>query len=880
MITKDELRKRFSADWEKHYKIKALVDRGYKRGKCKLCGKHFWSMQERDVCGDSTCIGYGFIGNPPTKAPLGYVESWKKIENYFVKQGLTSIPSYPTVARWRDDLYFTVASINDFQPYVVNGEMDPPANPLIVPQACIRFSDITNVGISGRHYTNFVMIGQHAFNTKKTGLFYWKDEAISHDIGCLLDFGIKEEEIIFSEDVWLGGGNFGPCLEYFVRGLELGNCVFVQYGLSDGKEKELETKVIDMGAGLSRFAWISTGDPTSYEVVFGPVIKKMKEDAGVSIDKRLFTEYAKLSGRLNVDEVADLDEEKKSIAAKLGVPADELFGSLEPLHALYAVADHLETVLLTVTDGMLPSNAGGGYNLRLILRRAFGFDHEFGFNLDYGKIVEGHAECLKDLYPRMREGVQTVTEVIEEEKRKYGETQEKAKGKVTSLIQKAKKGGKGVDAKELSTLYQSDGVPLELVEEIARKEGFPISFPPDFYGSIRGQDGAEAKEERTVNLEGIPKTTALYYDDIFEFDANVVDIRGKYLILDKTAFYPESGGQMNDTGTIDGERIRYVKKEAGVILHEVKDAGKFSKGKMVHGKVDKERRLRIAKHHAGAHLLNAACREVLGPHIWQTGSYKDEEKAHLDVTHFKRISQEQLNLIEQKVNGYISSNLPIKTEVLPRGEAERSYGFRLYQGGAVPGKELRVVSMDGIDHQACGGTHNNLCFTGEIGAFKIVRREGIQDGVERIVFKCGAPAIAYIQERESTLNEAASSLKVPPSQLTKTIERFFNEWKERGKELDKFNEMIAGTIAERKVAEAKGEKKDRAEVTIEFGKELAEKIALKIAEGGIIAVVSNNEGLVTVVCPAGSAQSAIDILHSIGAKGGGDRHFARGKLEV
>ena len=199
---------------------------------------------------------------------------------------------------------------------------------------------------------------------------------------------------MFSEDVWAGGGNLGPSIEYFVRGLELGNCVFMQYEVTKDGPKELKTKVIDMGAGLERFAWMTTGDPAGYEVVFGPVIKNMKKTTGIKIDEKLFLKYAKISGSLNEDEVENLENEKERVAKLLGTSKKELFESLEPLQGLYAICDHMITLLSAVTDGMLPSNAGGGYNLRLITRRSFDFDAKFSFDLDYAKILEDHADHL------------------------------------------------------------------------------------------------------------------------------------------------------------------------------------------------------------------------------------------------------------------------------------------------------------------------------------------------------------------------------------------------------------------------------------------------------------------------------------------------------
>ncbi|PIN84203.1 alanine--tRNA ligase, partial [Candidatus Micrarchaeota archaeon CG11_big_fil_rev_8_21_14_0_20_47_5] len=417
MPTKDELRQTFSKEWKKHYEINALKEKGFTRQECKKCKRHFWAIQERSTCADSSCTGYEFIGNPPSSQKLDYIDTWKKIEKYFTKHGHTSIEPYPTVARWRDDLYFTIASINDFQPYVVNGEIEPPANPLIVPQPCIRFSDISNVGITGRHYTNFVMVGQHAFNTKKTGMFYWKDEALSHDLGYLKTLGIPEEKLIFLEDVWMGGGNFGPSMEYFVGGLELGNCVFMQYAFRREKQSELSTKVIDMGAGLSRLAWITHGSPTSYEVVFGPVIEQMKKNASLKIDQSLFERYAKYAGIIDAEDATHMAAQKKFISDSMHADFGQVAEKLRPIHSLYACADHLCTFLFTSTDGMLPSNSGGGYNLRMILRRVFAADEEFSFSLDYAKILQGHANYLKPIFPKLQEGVPTAIDVVEEERK-------------------------------------------------------------------------------------------------------------------------------------------------------------------------------------------------------------------------------------------------------------------------------------------------------------------------------------------------------------------------------------------------------------------------------------------------------------------------------
>ena len=799
-MDKKALRAEFSKEWEKHYKVGALLERGYVRQECPKCRKHFWAVEARKTCSDPSCMGYRFIGKKMAKKPLGYVEAWKKIEEYFKKHNHASIEAYPTVARWRDDLYFTIASINDFQPYVVSGELEPPANPLIVPQQCIRFPDISNVGVTGRHYTTFVMVGQHAFNTKKTGNFYWKDEAIVHDINYLSYLGIDEKHIVFSEDVWAGGGNFGPCIEYFADGLELGNCVFMQYEeLPGGKSRELSTKVIDMGAGLERLAWITHGSPVSYDIVFGDAAGKVKKNAGIAVDEKLFLEYAKLSGALDEDEAEDIAKEKGAVAAKLGMSPDEMQRTFAPLHASYACADHLKTILFTSTDGMLPSNSGGGYNLRMILRRVFGFDDEFSLSLDYAGVLEAHARHLRDFAPKLNEGVKTAIDVVEEERKKYAAGKEKGRGKVAALLAK----GKSVGLEDLKRLYESDGIPPELVAELGREKGVAVAVPGNFYSLIRKEDETGEPVEKKVDVEGHEKTKTLFYDSVEEFDAKALAVKGRHVILDSTAFYPEGGGQIFDIGTLNGVKVKNVQKEKGVVLHEVEKPEMFKPGMAVHGKVDGQRRMQITRHHTAIHLINACAREVLGPHIWQAGSYKDEKKAQIDLTHYRKITWEELERIEQLANKRVLESLPVSVRVFGRNEAEAKYGFRLYQGGAVPGKELRVVSIGKIDHQACGGTHNYIKNTSELGLVKIVKREGVQDGVERVVIKVGPEAIKHVEERERLLREAAEALAVPEDQLKATALRFFNEWKERGKEIEKLQALLCSQIVGSEAEKAK-----------------------------------------------------------------------------
>ncbi|GAG06970.1 unnamed protein product, partial [marine sediment metagenome] len=230
---KAKLLPEFKRDYEKYYPSKSLKELGFSRGLCDKCGRGFWSVSERDHCDEPACSGgYRFIGERLTRKSFEYREAWDTYVNVFSKWGYVPLERYPVVCRWYDELYFVSAGINDFQPYVVSGEVPPPADCVLEPQFCLRFNDLDNVGITGRHYSGFIMVGQHTFRTREKPDVYFKEEGIKqmHEFLTGKDgLGIQAEEIFYHEDVWAGGGNFGPCIEFFSRGLELGNQVYMQY---------------------------------------------------------------------------------------------------------------------------------------------------------------------------------------------------------------------------------------------------------------------------------------------------------------------------------------------------------------------------------------------------------------------------------------------------------------------------------------------------------------------------------------------------------------------------------------------------------------------------------------------------------------------------
>ncbi len=780
---KEELRKATRAHPERYYAVDILKEEGFLRKECRLCKRFFWSVNNTDICGDPACQGgFKFIGGTPARHKLGYVEVWEKFAQHFAKLGYTPIKRYPVAARWRDDTDFVQASIYDFQPYVVSGEIEPPANPLVVPQFCVRFNDIDNVGITGAHYTGFVMIGQHAFMPPEK----WRRSDYFRDIHSWLKdgLGLPNEEISFHEDAWAGGGNSGPCMEYFSRGLELGNQVYMQYESTPSGVKELKLKVLDMGMGQERNAWFTGGSSTSYETTFPTVSKKLQEMTGIKVNHELMNKFLPYASWLNADEVDDIDKTWQQIAAKMRVSVEELKKNVIPLSQLYSVAEHSRSLLITVSDGVLPSNVAGGYNLRVIYRRALSFIDKNGWDIDIAKVCEWHAEYLKRQYPELTENLKEVAEILEVEKKKYYETKKRAQAMVQRIIHA------DISDEKLLELYDSQGISPELVAEEAAKQKRIVKIPDTFYAQVsamhekRQQKVATEKAEKLV-LQA-KDTKAMYYDDYTKtkFKSRVVESLGNKIILDETCFYPTSGGQEHDIGTIAHEPVVEVFKQGSVIIHVLQTPHEFMKGEVVEGEVDFARRKQLAQHHTSTHIINGIARKLLGNHIWQAGAAKFTNKARLDITHYAQLTDEQIKQIENQANEIIKKNLQVKKFFMERAEAEKKYGFVLYQGGVAPGKQLRIVNVDGLDVEACGGTHLNT--TGEAEQIRILKTSKLQDGIVRIEFAAGEAARKTGFEKEGIIEEAAKVLGCDPDQVPARAQELFDKWKskvKKGKEV-------------------------------------------------------------------------------------------------
>src|SRR5574338_388848 len=420
-MNKDEILAKFSSEPDRYYKVRLFSEHGFVRKSCSVCKRFFWTLDgNRNSCPDHSDDTYSFIGNPPTSKRFDYTQAWKQVESFFVKNGHTSISRYPVVCRWRDDLYFTIASIVDFQRVMGSKVVfEFPANPLIVPQTCLRFKDIENVGVTGRHFSSFCMIGQHSIPNNKG---YWKDECVDLDFRLLTEaFGINKNEVVFVEDVWAGGGSFGSSLEFYVRGLELGNAVFTEFQGELGQHTTLDQRIIDMGAGLERFAWITMGTPTAYDCCFGPINQKLFEKIGIDSDserlRKYFTEIAKA-----LDRFEDLNDVRRHAIKAAGVSESQLDKMITPLEGMYLIADHLRTLIFAITDGALPSNVGGGYNLRMMLRRINGTIARLNLKLDIDDLIDSHIDYLRHTYPELDSKRQDVKTILKIESERYEES--------------------------------------------------------------------------------------------------------------------------------------------------------------------------------------------------------------------------------------------------------------------------------------------------------------------------------------------------------------------------------------------------------------------------------------------------------------------------
>jgi alanyl-tRNA synthetase len=899
-LGKKELAALFSSNPERYYKVSLFDEMGFMRKKCSRCEKYFWTLDiGRNFCPDHE--SYGFIGKPPTNKRLDYVNAWKETERFFRSNDHEIVRRYPVVCRWREDLYFTIASIVDFQRVVGNQVVfELPANPLVVPQMCLRFNDIENVGLSGRHYTGFCMIGQTCNADAPGG--YWKDKCIDLDFGMLTKgLGIKAEEITFVEDVWMGAGAFGYSLEYFVRGLELGNAVFTEFEGNESDYRVMPNKIIDMGAGLERFSWITMGTPTSYDCCFGPVVGKLENMTGIDTDQEFLTKYFE-SISLKLDDKTgnssssgtSIRDLKLIIAKEMKISEEQLSALVAPYEAIYTISDHIRTLVFAISDGALPSNVGGGYNLRVILRRALSILERLGWKntIRVEDIAELHIDYLRQMYPELEDHRKDVKAILQLEASRYSSSRERMNSVAMSL--KSSKKAKELDVDDLIRLYESDGVTPDFLME----QGIIQNVPSTFYTKLAELHTSQIPSQASrpiPGLEDLPPTKLLYYQDesIRDFHAKVLKvIEGKYIILDQTAFYPRGGGQEPDTGEIEGIKVIEVTKQADVVVHKIEGGGGGggipAKEQTVHGTVNAKRRDLITKHHTATHVLNSASRNALGSWVWQNSAFKEEAYGRLDITHHSALTREEVKKIERMANWVIRENYPVIIKTYDRGDAEQQFSFRIYQGGIVPTSNVRIVNINRWDIEACGGTH--VKSTGEIGLVKIIKSERIQDGVVRLEFVAGEAAVSYMQQLDNQLTSIAQTLGSSREKVIESFDKAMQDAEAAKKKLRTILRMVSVPIA-RSISEQAKKLDSGIHLYTTYDEELDDDYHIAIGEKAIeldkylvyLALLSKGQGIRVIVFAGEAACKKVkagaiakQVSNKLGGSGGGDNRFGQG----
>jgi alanyl-tRNA synthetase len=751
---------------KKECDLKLFHINGYFRKKCLSCGSYYWTLDEKSkLCGDQPCVKFSFIGNPIGKKPLSLSEVRESFLSFFERNGHSRLTypqtgeRCPVVARWRSDIYLTIASIADFQPHVTSGEVPPPANPLVISQPCIRLNDLEEVGVSGRHLTIFEMMGHHSFN-KNIDEIYFKEETVRLcDEYFVEHIGIPKNLINYKEELWFGGGNAGPCLEVIASGLEIATLVFMNmkedengdFDINGKKYTQNPLNIVDTGYGLERIAWITQGTDTVYDTVFPEMLKYLKENA-----------------------------HNKSDTA-----------------SIYSLADHTKCLAFMLGDGIVPSNVKAGYLARLIIRRSLRFLKSIKLDTSLGKLVEMQIDFLSKEFPSLMDSKKQINEILDIETKRYSETLNKGE----SLVKRILKDKKTIDENELITLYDTHGMQPDIVKNIAKKQGLEIDIPKNFESMVAELHSHEKKEEiKKENKSDLPTTEQLYYKDHYlkEFDAQVIWKNKSEIILNKTSFYPEGGGQPGDIGflTCNGKKltVKNVVKSGDSIIHLTN--GDLEVGDRIHGQIDWDHRYTLMKHHTGTHLVNGALRKLLGEHVWQAGSQLGKNDARFDFAHYKPISESEKKEIEILANKFIEQAVSVEKRVMDRNSAEKSFGFRLYQGGVPSGNSIRVLNIPGIDVEACGGTHLNN--SKEVEKIRIIKTERIQDGVNRIIFAAGKMADVHLEGEKDLYNKIITELcciysineekdisnqlqevskifSVPSNQIEKTIKRFLKE---------------------------------------------------------------------------------------------------------
>ena len=850
----------------------------------------------------------------------GVNELRKMFLEFFESKGHLAMKSFSLVPHNDKSLLLINSGMAPLKPYFTGQEI-PPRTRVTTCQKCIRTGDIENVGKTARHGTFFEMLGNFSFGDYfKNEAIHWTWEFLTEVVGLDADrlypsiyldddeafeiwnkqIGIPEERIFRfgkEDNFWEhGSGPCGPCSEvYYDRGekygcgkpgctvgcecdryMEIWNNVFTQFDNDGhGNYTELEQKNIDTGMGLERLACIVQDVDSMFDIdTLFALRQHVCSMAGV--------EYGK-------DDQTDV--------------------------SIRVITDHIRSVTFMISDGILPSNSGRGYVLRRLLRRACRHGRLLGIKGAFlVELAETVIEGSKDGYPELEEKKDFIFKVITKEEEQFNKTIDQGLSILAGMeAEMAKKGETVLDGEEAFRLYDTYGFPVDLTKEILEEKGMQI----DEEGFKEAMEAQRETAKGTFGEHNYMGADVTIYESIdpsvttefvgydhTEYESPVTVLTTEDEIVDalsdgdrgtifveKTPFYATSGGQQADTGVIrtaDFEfQVEDVKKLLGGKIAHVGHVarGMVKVGDTVTLEIDKEKRALAGRNHSATHLLQRALRNVLGNHVEQAGSYVDEHRLRFDFTHFSAMTPEELEKVEQIVNEQIRAHLPVKVENMPIEEARKTGAAALF--GEKYGDIVRVVSMGDFSVEFCGGTHVEN--TGVINAFKIISETGVAAGVRRIEALTSDGLLAYYDETEKKLEEAAKLLKTTPEQLAEKLTHLLAENKSLKSELESAKSQLAknalGDVMDQ-IVEVNGVKFLAAHISGVDMNELREQgdqLKEKLGEG-VLLLASDVNGKVNLVAMATDGAMAKgahagklikEVAAVVGGGGGGRPNMAQ-----
>lgn len=791
----------------------------------------------------------------------------QKFLDFYAERGHQVLPSASLVPE-DPTVLLTIAGMLPFKPIFL-GQRTPEFKRATTSQKCIRTNDIENVGRTARHHTFFEMLGNFSFGD------YFKEQAIAWgwELSTKI-FNLPPENLVVSvfredeeayaiwrdkigvpekrikrmdeaDNFWASGptGPCGPCSEIYYdfhpekgdetidleddsRFIEFYNLVFMQYNRdAEGNLTPLANKNIDTGMGLERMAQILQKVPNNYETdLIFPIIKTAAEIAGIDYSKA---------------------EEKTKVSLKV-------------------IGDHVRSVVHMIADEIRASNIGRGYVLRRLIRRVVRHGRLIGIEGEFTtKVAETAIQLSESAYPNVRKREAQIKAELQREENRFLKTLERGEKLLTEILDKKPEQISGVDA---FTLYDTYGFPLELTQEIAEEQGITVDVE-GFDAEMEAQKNRGREAHETIDLtvqgsldklaENIQATEFVGYSEpVAEAEVTVILINGEsveeaeagnavQIVLNKTPFYAESGGQIGDRGYISGSDlvicVEDVKKESDFFVHFGRvERGVVRVGDAVTAQIDRACRRRAQANHTATHLLQAALKKIVDDTISQAGSLVDFDRLRFDFNCPRALTTDELQQVEEQINIWVAEAHSAQVNQLPLEEAKAKGAVAMF--GEKYADIVRVVDYPGVSMELCGGTH--VSNTAEIGVFKIISETGIASGVRRIEAVAGPSVLEYLNLRDKVVKELTDRFKVKPEEVADRVTALQGELKNTQKQLEAAKAELAVAKSEQLLAQAKGVGEFKFivaqldDVDAEALKTAAERLQQKLGAAGAVVLAS------------------------------------------